>query len=190
MKFTSLNVLILILAGCVTLPDGVKPINDFDASKYLGKWYEIARLDNRFEQGMHNVTAEYQLLDDKIKVINRGYNIEENEFQQANGVAYPVSGESVGHLKVSFFRPFYGSYVIFHLDKESYQYSFVSGGNKEYLWLLARKPDIDQSIKDAFVKQSKALGFNLEHLIWVNQETNLIENISDKTKTSEEVNHD
>ncbi len=160
----------LFLSGCTGLPKGINPVSDFEINKYLGKWYEIARLDHSFERGMDKVNAEYSLRDDGgVKVINRGYSNEDKEWNEAEGKAYFVSSKDEAHLKVSFFGPFYGSYIIFELDKDNYQYSFVSGNNRSYLWLLARTPTVSQDIINKFVTRSKELGFETDNLIYVDQ---------------------
>lgn len=102
-----------------------------------------------------------------MKVINKGFSKQDNDWQQAEGKAYFVEKTNIGYLKVSFFGPFYGSYIIFELDKENYQYAFVSGPNTSYLWLLSRKPDIDKSVKELFIKRSHQLGFDTDQLIYV-----------------------
>jgi apolipoprotein D and lipocalin family protein len=160
----------LILNGCTGIPGGVHPVEDFSADKYLGKWYEIARLDHSFERGLDQVTAEYTKRDDGgIKVINRGYSIKSGKWKEAEGKAYFVGDSETGHLKVSFFGPFYGSYIVFELDKTNYQYAFVAGYNKSYLWLLSRTPDVDQNLIDKFINKSRELGFTTDDLILVNQ---------------------
>lgn len=166
-----LGVLAIGLAGCVKLPDNVEPVTGFEPSRYLGTWYEIARLDHSFEEGLSKVTAEYSLREDGgIKVLNKGYSEGKGEWQEAEGKAYFVEDEHTGYLKVSFFGPFYGAYGIFGLDKDSYQYSWVSGPNTDYLWLLAREPKVAEEHKQAFVERAAALGFDTEALIWVEQE--------------------
>lgn len=161
----------ILLTGCLGTPEGVTPINDFEVKRYLGKWYEIARLDHSFERGLSKVSAEYSLQQDGgIQVINRGFSKKNNAWKDAEGKAYFVNDNDQGHLKVSFFGPFYSSYVIFELDKTGYDYAFVSGYNNSYLWLLARKPSVDQTVIDHFVARSKALGFKTDGLIFVNQE--------------------
>ncbi len=168
MKNTFLLALSLTLAGCLGMPNSVKPVSNFDVQNYVGKWYEIARLDHSFEEGLSQVTAEYSLKDDGgVSVLNRGFLAEENQWEEAEGKAYFVNGESEGYLKVSFFGPFYGSYVVFDLDTEHYQYAFVSGPNTDYLWLLARTPTVDQQIIDRFVKMAKERGFDTDKLIFV-----------------------
>lgn len=159
-----------IFCGCLGLPEGVHPVKEFDLNKYLGRWYEIARLDHSFERGLVGVTAEYSLRDDGgVRVINKGFSIKENKWKEAEGKAYFVRDQDEGFLKVSFFGPFYGSYVVFELDKENYQYAFVASNNTSYLWLLARSPNLSKEIVDRFVKRSKALGFDTDGLIFVEQ---------------------
>jgi apolipoprotein D and lipocalin family protein len=168
---TALLVASLALTGCLGMPDKVSPITGFELQKYLGKWYEIARLDHSFERGLTRVSAEYSLRDDGgVAVVNRGYSKDDAQWQQAKGKAYFVDGPGQGYLKVSFFGPFYGSYVIFELDRESYQYAFVSGPNLSYLWLLSRKPDIEADVIDRFITRAQHLGFDTSQLIFVEQE--------------------
>ena len=158
----------LFVNGCMGAPEGVHPVEDFEYNKYLGKWYEIARLDHSFERGLNSVTAEYSLRDDGgLRVINRGFSSAENKWKEAEGKAYFVRGQDEGYLKVSFFGPFYGSYIVFDLDKEKYQYAFVAGYNKSYLWLLSRTPTVSNELVDEFVKRSEALGFDTANLIFV-----------------------
>ncbi|MDH5230891.1 MAG: lipocalin family protein [Gammaproteobacteria bacterium] len=156
------------LSACVGIPEGVKVVEDFISEKYLGQWYEIARLDHSFERGLQRVTAEYSLRDDGgLRVINRGFDENKQQWKQAEGKAYFVGSETEAHLKVSFFGPFYASYVVFELDQPDYQYAFVSGNSTSYLWLLARKPEINQDVIKHFVEKSRSLGFNTDELIFV-----------------------
>jgi apolipoprotein D and lipocalin family protein len=160
----------LILSGCLGMPAAVSPVREFEIDRYLGKWYEIARLDHSFERGLERVTAEYSRRDDGgIAVLNRGFSPEKNEWKQAKGKAYFVNDPDEGYLKVSFFGPFYGSYVVFELDKENYEYAFVSGPDLSYLWLLSRKPVLPKAIVDRFIARSNELGFDTDKLILVNQ---------------------
>jgi apolipoprotein D and lipocalin family protein len=163
-----LVLLILFLTGCVGIPENVKPVENFKLEKYLGKWYEIARLDHSFERGLTRVTAEYSLGDDgSVRVLNRGYRAEENRWKEIAGKAYFVKGSDQGYLKVSFFGPFYGSYIVFELDHENYQYSLICGPNKSYLWILARTAALEEDIKDILIAKAAALGFDTSKLIFV-----------------------
>jgi apolipoprotein D and lipocalin family protein len=162
---------IFLLAGCVQVPVGVEPVTGFELQRYLGKWYEIARLDHSFERGLTHVTADYSLRDDgSVRVLNRGYSAEKNAWGDAEGRARFVAGSDTGFLKVSFFGPFYGSYVVFELDRDNYQYAVVAGPDKSYLWILARTPVIDSALRERLVARAAALGFDTGNLIFVDQQ--------------------
>ncbi|WP_343815639.1 lipocalin family protein [Colwellia asteriadis] len=161
----------ILLSGCVGMPDSVKPVDNFELDRYLGEWYEIARLDHSFERGLTQVTANYSLKDDGgVLVVNRGFSTTDNEWKEAEGKAYFVNSNSEGYLKVSFFGPFYGSYVIFELEKSNYQYAFVSGPNTDYLWLLSRTATVKPEVIEKFEKMSKARGFNINEIIYVHHD--------------------
>jgi apolipoprotein D and lipocalin family protein len=158
----------LFTLGCVGMPDGVTPVKEFQVDRYLGRWYEIARLDHSFERGLEQVSAEYvREQDGSITVINRGYSPEQDKWKEATGKALFVDAADKAHLKVSFFGPFYSSYVVFELDEKDYQYAFVSGANTNYLWFLARSPEVDDSLKKRFTARAEELGFAADTLIWV-----------------------
>lgn len=150
------------------MPEGVQPVTGFEAERYLGRWYEIARLDHSFERDLVSVSAEYTRRDDgAIRVLNRGFDVEDQEWSDIEGVAKFVGDEDEAYLKVSFFGPFYGSYVVFGLDREGYDYAFVSGYNNDYLWLLARETKVSSETKDAFIARAAKLGFDTQAVIWV-----------------------
>tara|TARA_B110000046_G_scaffold184857_2_gene224560 strand:+ start:1963 stop:2499 length:537 start_codon:yes stop_codon:yes gene_type:complete len=160
------------LAGCLGAPEGVKPVKDFKIDRYLGKWFEVARLDHSFERGLSGVTAQYSMRDDGgVRVINSGLSDETGQYSEAEGRAYFVETQDQGYLKVSFFGPFFGSYVIFDLDVEGYEYAFVAGNNTNYLWLLARTPQVSDEVMTRFIDQSAALGFATDELIFVQHST-------------------
>lgn len=168
-SFALLTTLLLLFSGCTGLPKGIEPITGFDQDRYLGTWYEIARLDHSFERGLSQVTAEYTLNNDgSIKVINRGYNAEKGEWKEAQGRATFVGDSNVGHLKVSFFGPFYGSYVVFGLD-EDYSTAYITSYNRNYLWLMSRTPEVSDEVLEAFKARAAAEGFELGELIVVEQ---------------------
>lgn len=163
-----LTVLVLFLAGCVSLPENITPVDNFSLERYLGKWYEIARLDHSFERGLTSVNAEYSLRPDGgVKVINRGYSQKEKKWKEIEGRGYFVDRKDVGFLKVSFFGPFYGSYVVFDLDRDNYSYALVCGPDKSYLWILARNPKMDDTLKKRLIDKAAALGFATDQLIFV-----------------------
>jgi apolipoprotein D and lipocalin family protein len=158
-----------LVSGCLGMPEQVQPVNNFDLDRYLGQWYEIARLNHSFERGLDQVTATYSPRDDGgVMVINKGYSTTDVEWREAEGRAYFVGAPTKGYLKVSFFGPFYGSYVVFELDSD-YQYAFVAGPNTDYLWLLARTPTVDPQLIAHFQQRAQLLGFDTEQLIYPRQ---------------------
>ena len=171
MRLLPIIFLSILLSGCLSIPQNVKPVDGFELNKYLGKWYEIARLDHSFERGLDNVTAEYFLRDDGgVRVVNKGFSATENKWKEAEGKAYFVRDPQEGYLKVSFFGPFYGAYIVFELDKEAYQYAFVTSYDKSYLWLLARTPTVSNALLDRFVQKAAELGFETDKLIFPQQD--------------------
>jgi apolipoprotein D and lipocalin family protein len=157
----------IVLNGCTGYPDNIKPVKDFQLEKYLGTWYEVARLDHSFERNMQQVTATYTMRDDGgVRVLNQGYDTKKQSHKDAVGRAYFVQDERTGHLKVSFFGPFFGSYVVFELGSD-YQYAFVAGNDYDYLWLLARTPQVEAAVKQRFVELAAEKGFAIDELIWV-----------------------
>jgi apolipoprotein D and lipocalin family protein len=161
--------LFCLLSACTSIPEGIEPISDFDVSRYIGKWYEIARLENRFERGLKEITAEYSLRDDGgLKVLNSGVRIDSGKREFAEGKAYFIDKPDVGSLKVSFFGPFYGGYHIIELDKD-YRYVMISGSDRDYLWILAREPKLDVAVLQGLIGKAKQLGFNTEKLLYPEQ---------------------
>lgn len=166
--FLLLNTIVMFgWMSCSTIPKGVKAVEPFDKGKYLGKWYEIARFDFKFERGLNNTTAEYSLnADGSIKVTNRGYNVEKGAWSEAIGKAKFVGDDTVAKLKVSFFGPFYGGYNVIALDSE-YKYALIAGSSVKYLWILSREPAIPDSVKKNYLKIAEGYGFNTSDLLWI-----------------------
>ena len=162
--------LIILLTGCIGIPDRVTPVSGFEVQRYLGLWYEIARLDHSFERGLERVTAQYSVNDDgTIRVVNRGFDPRTNQWKEAVGRASFVSDAGTGRLKVSFFGPFYGSYNIISLDKEHYSHALVCGSSWNYLWILSREPRMDDTVKRGLISKAEMLGFETQKLIYVRQ---------------------
>ncbi len=161
-----------LLFGCVGPPEGIRPVADFNVERYLGVWYEIARLDHRFERGLSDVSAIYTPRDDGgIDVLNRGFDAASHQWKEVRGRAYFTGSERQGSLKVSFFGPFYGGYHVIALDREEYGHALVCGPNRSYLWILARTPRLDRGdTTRRLVETARALGFDTERLIFVTHE--------------------
>jgi apolipoprotein D and lipocalin family protein len=157
----------LFFGGCAHMPEGAKAVTGFEKEKYLGKWYEIARLDFKYEKDLNNTTAEYTARDDGyIGVTNRGYNYIKKERVEAVGKARFRGADSVGELEVSFFGPFYGAYNILALDKD-YKYALIAGSSLKYLWILSREKSVPDEIKAQYLDLAKSLKYRTEDLIWV-----------------------
>jgi apolipoprotein D and lipocalin family protein len=162
-------VLMLSLGACTGVPERLEPVRDFQLSRYLGTWYEIARLDHSFERGLSRVSARYSMRDDgAVRVVNRGYSAARGAWAEAEGKARFVAGPDLGHLEVSFFGPFYGSYVILDLDPD-YRYSLVAGPDRSYLWILSRTPQLEAAVLDRLVARARQWGFATDELILVEQ---------------------
>lgn len=155
------------LFSCSTIPKDAVAVKPFNKEKYLGKWYEIARLDFKFEKDLNNTTAEYSLNEDgTIKVDNQGYNTKKDKWVQAIGKTKFIGDSDIAMLKVSFFGPFYSGYNVIAID-DDYQYALIAGKNTKYLWILACETQIPEDIKDKYLKIAKEIGFNTSDLVWV-----------------------
>ena len=162
---------LLLLAACTSVPEGITPVSHFQLDRYLGKWYEIARLDHSFERGLSDVSAQYRRLPDgKVEVINRGYRAEKGDWKEAIGKAVFIGDPTLGSLKVSFFGPFYGGYHVAALDERDYRWSLVVGPSRDYLWILARERRLPADVREQLLKKASQLGFDISRLIWVGQD--------------------
>jgi len=164
---------ILSIAGCQSkTPEDMdfSTVQELDLKRYMGKWYEIARFDHRFERNLVGVTATYSLRDDgKITVINAGYkNTLDGKFRKTKGKAKQPNPEEPGKLKVAFFLFFYADYYIFELD-ENYQLALIGSSSDKYLWILSRTPQLEQETLDDILAKATARGFDTSRLIWVPQ---------------------
>ena len=169
--FFAIALISALLSGCTGIPDGVKAIDGFEINRYLGTWYEVARLDHRFERGLTKISATYTLRPDGgVNVLNKGWNQASGKWEQAEGKAYFVGQPGNGRLKVSFFGPFYGGYNIIALDKKDYAYSMVTGPDKSYFWILSRTRQLPKAIMEALIEKAKRLGFATDKLIFANQD--------------------
>lgn len=161
--------IVALLTGCTGIPEGIMAVDGFDINRYLGTWYEIARLDHRFERGLENISATYSLREDGgVDVLNKGWDVKAGEWHEALGKAYFVEQADKGRLKVSFFGPFYGGYNIIELDKndKDYAYSMVTGPDRSYFWILSRTKQLPEAMLQALIARAKALGFSTDQLIF------------------------
>mgnify|MGYP006290138339 CR=1 FL=1 len=174
--FLGSAVLAAIVVGCnqVTVPEGCAVINGFELERYLGAWYEIARLENRFERGLTQVSARYEKrADGAVSVCNRGFRLSSGAWEEARGVARFVGQPTEGRLKVSFFGPFYAGYNIIAIDATGYQWAMVAGPTRKYLWILARHKTLPPDVMARLIEQARAQGFDVEKLVRVAHDESL-----------------
>jgi len=160
--------LILSLAACAGGPVGnprpPQPAKAVELDRYLGKWYEVARYDMKFQKGCEAVTADYSKRPDgMIRVLNTCRDgAVDGPVRTAEGKARVVDPTTNAKLKVSFFGPFWGDYwVMDHAD--DYSWSIVGEGSGQYLWLLSRKPPTDHD-RQALTARARALGYDVTML--------------------------
>lgn len=147
----------------------VEVVRNFDIKRYLGNWYEIARLDFKHEKNLRNVSAEYQLNDNgTVKVINQGIDQNTGEVKQSIGKAKFVGSETEGALKVSFFGPFYSGYNIVQLNP-SYEDALIFGDNLDYIWILSRTKELSEDRKKVYLDYATACGYDVSKLTWTDQ---------------------
>ena len=165
-SFCFLLALITIFAAVIDgRRNNLDVVPHVDLNRYVGQWYEIARLPNRFEKKCANsVTATYSLrTDGKIEVVNRCRK-SSGDYTTAKGKAKVVDKTTNAKLKVTFFWPFYGDYWILDLGK-NYEYAVVGAPNRKYLWILSRSPKMDETVYRQLLAKMAARGFKTEQMI-------------------------
>ena len=136
-------------------------VKEVDLNKYAGKWYEIAKLPNRFERGLECITATYTIKKNgKVEVKNGGIKTKKGKMQDIKGTAWVPNLSHPGVLKVQFFWPFAGDYYIMDLD-EDYQYALVGSPNRDYLWILSRVPELSDDLYISLLNNAKDQGFDM-----------------------------
>lgn len=152
------------------IPEGVHPVEHFDLDRYLGKWYELARIDHSFERGLQRTQAEYSLNSDgSIQVTNRGFDPQRNLWKVSHGKAKPTIAPDIAALKVSFFGPFYGGYNVVALCKD-YRWAMVVGSSLDYFWILSRTPSLPDGVEDKLMAQAASIGIDAQKVLWVHQD--------------------
>ena len=164
----------LLLGGCASLPRGLGPLRTVpavDVQRYLGRWYEIARFQHRFEKSIVGATAEYSLRDDgRLQVLNSGFKKDLNgAYTQVKAVAWVPNAARPGALKVRFFGLFASDYLIFGLDQENYSWALVGSNTRNFLWFLARTPEIGEELFSRMQEIARSQGYDLSGLYKVPQ---------------------
>lgn len=153
------------------LPKGAMPVTDFDIEKYLGRWYEIARMDYFWEKKfLTNVYAEYSPNEDgTVDVVNTGYNEKKEEWSSYEGEARFRTENNVAALEVSFFGGAWAGYNVVSID-EDYQYALVFGRNLDYLWFLSKDKEMPKEIKNKYVEMALEVGYDVSKIHWTPQD--------------------
>jgi apolipoprotein D and lipocalin family protein len=159
---------IVLAAAAAALKAENKPLEvvpHVDFQKYLGTWYEIATIPQRFQKGCVGVTEEYSLRKDgDIDVINTcRQGTLDGKVRTARGKAWVVDGTTNAKLKVRFFWPFSGAYWVIGLDAD-YQWAIVGHPGRNYLWILSRTPLMDDGLYNELLKLIAAKGYDLSKI--------------------------
>jgi apolipoprotein D and lipocalin family protein len=170
----SFPLILVLLFGCSVSKEMstefIPVVKSFNIQRFLGTWYEVARLPHSFEIGLDKVTATYSIRDDgKIAVLNKGFDTAKGEWKDANGKARFKELGAGALLEVSFFWIFYADYKIIELDTVNYSYAMVTSSSKEYLWILSRTPHLDDSIYNTLIRKASEWGFNISAIYKVPQ---------------------
>lgn len=159
---------LFVMGGCQSNSDGAvidnRTVKTFDVARFMGKWYEIARYDHRFEEGMTRVSATYTLLDDgRIEVLNAGY--KDGKYKEIKGKAKQPNPANPGKLKVSFFLWFYSDYYVLILDP-NYRYVVIGSSSDKYLWIMSRNPDLAEDVIRDLLDQLRERGYDADKLVY------------------------
>lgn len=148
-----------------------------ELARYTGKWYEIARLPNRFQKNcVGEVTAAYSILADKqLKVINECRQ-KSGQMETAEGkarLAKPNGPNSKLEVRfapswLSWLPMVWGDYWILALAPD-YSYSVVGTPDRKYLWVLSRTPQMDEAVYQQLIKQMATKGFDIERVVKTRQ---------------------
>lgn len=160
---------VLGLSACTTprTPRGIEPVSGFDVERYMGHWYEVARFEHFFEQGLIHTSATYSRNPDgTVKVLNRGYDPLRKAWKEVEGTARLVGDPAKATLKVSFFGPFYGGYNVVALD-ENYQWAMVVGSSKDYVWILSRTPELPWHVREHLLERARTMGLDMGKILWM-----------------------
>jgi apolipoprotein D and lipocalin family protein len=143
----------------------LRTVDHVDVERYMGTWYEIAKIPFKFEEGLVGITANYTLLPNgKVKVLNKGYVKDFNGKEKvAKGTAIVVDKKTNAKLKVSFFWPFAADYWIIELGKD-YEYAAVGQESRRFLWILSRTPQMDETLYEELLRRISTKGFDTSKL--------------------------
>jgi apolipoprotein D and lipocalin family protein len=159
---------VISFAGCTdeTQHPPLATVSKVDINRYLGRWYEIARIDHSFQKDCVASTAEYSLRPDgDIKVVNKCRKKDiKGELASVEGKAWVIDKGTNAWLKVQFFWPFRGDYIIIDLDEKEYQYAVVGHPSRDYLWVLSRVPQMDDGAYREILRRISQQGYDINRI--------------------------
>ncbi len=164
MKNSLLMLGVAVLTACTSTPTAPLPtVASVDINRYIGNWYEVHMIPNRFQNvcaqaALANYTLESTWTGDSIKVTNRCRRAD-GSIETAVGVAKVIEGSNNAKLKVSFFRPFYGNYWVLALGND-YDWVLVGEPKREYGWVLSRTPTLSEANLNAALSKAEQLGYS------------------------------
>lgn len=159
-------------SGCACSVLAADAVDHFDLRRYLGTWYEVARLDNWYEWGLEKVTATYSMRDDGLlRISSSGYDPAQKRWKTVEGTAEFIGDPAVGALQGSFWGSFSSTYTVFALDHDGYSWAMVAGDNQSFLWILSRTPQMDPPLLSKLLIEAKANGFDTLNVIRTRQES-------------------
>lgn len=170
--FSILLLIALLTAFCLNLTScstastvDNSTVQSLDLNRFMGRWYEIARFDHKFERDMQQVTTIYAIQDNgRVKVINQG--LKNGKWKTSEGKGKLTT--TPGLLRVSFWGPFYSDYRVMMLASD-YTYALIGGDGDKYLWILSRSPQMRQDTRNQVLREAQRRGYNTNNLIWVQQ---------------------
>lgn len=167
----SISATLILLFSCLSISCSsiylaLEPVEEFDLERYMGKWYELYRLPNSFEEGLEEITAHYQLDEEgKIVVTNEGrVTDDKSRIKQAKGRAWIPNPKEPSKWKISFYWPISRDFWVLRVDPD-YSYALVGDPSGKYLWILSREPSLDPKILSDLKIYASSLGFAVENLI-------------------------
>lgn len=172
MKILFISLLVSLLVGCVLCAPAStcfdrSTVADFELSRFLGRWYEIARYDHSFERNLEAVYTDYLMRPDgKIEVVNRGINERTGEEKVVRGKAHTT--DVVGRLRVSFFWFFYSDYNVLALGPD-YEWALIGSRSPKYLWILARTPHLSAATIARILRLAEERGYPTAPLLFIDQ---------------------
>ncbi|MNZ79556.1 Outer membrane lipoprotein Blc precursor [compost metagenome] len=163
--------LVCSLSACTySTPQRIQVIQNFDAARYAGSWYVLARIDHPEEQGLVQTGVHYRSHSDgSLSMVQRGLDPASRQWSKRVSLAQPAGSPSQGALKISPLGPFSSAYNVVALDAD-YRWALVLGASADRAWVLSRTASLPAQASASLLQQARSAGVNIEQLLWVPQE--------------------